>query len=115
MKFIELGKEEQRNIIRGLKERTGMSEQILEKDWWVSAVMRALFALPYANQMSFKGGTSLSKCWGLIDRFSEDIDIAVAREFTGYGGELSRTQISDKLRRASCYFVREKLQFDIRA
>ena len=55
MKFIELGKEEQRNIIRGLKERTGMSEQILEKDWWVSAVMRALFALPYANQMSFKG------------------------------------------------------------
>ena len=114
MKFIELGKEEQRNIIRGLKERTGMSEQILEKDWWVSAVMRALFALPYANQMSFKGGTSLSKCWGLIDRFSEDIDIAVAREFLGYGGELSRTQISDKLRRASCAFVREKLQFDIR-
>ena len=114
MKFIELGKEEQRNIIRGLKERTGMSEQILEKDWWVSAVMRALFALPYANQMSFKGGTSLSKCWGLIDRFSEDIDIAVAREFLGYGGELSRTQISDKLRRASCSFVREKLQFDIR-
>lgn len=113
MKFIELGKEEQRNIIRGLKERTGMSEQILEKDWWVSAVMRALFALPYANQMSFKGGTSLSKCWGLIDRFSEDIDIAVAREFLGYGGELSRTQISDKLRRASCSFVREKLQFDI--
>lgn len=39
MKFIELGKEEQRNIIRGLKERTGMSEQILEKDWWVSAVI----------------------------------------------------------------------------
>ena len=114
MKFIELGKEEQRNIIRGLKERTGMSEQILEKDWWVSAVMRALFALPYANQMSFKGGTSLSKCWGLIDRFSEDIDIAVAREFLGYGGKLSRTQISDKLRRASCSFVREKLQFDIR-
>ena len=39
MKFIELSKEEQRNIIRGLKERTGMSEQILEKDWWVSAVI----------------------------------------------------------------------------
>ena len=114
MKFIELSKEEQRNIIRGLKERTGMSEQILEKDWWVSAVMRALFALSYANQLSFKGGTSLSKCWKLIDRFSEDIDIAVAREFLGYGGELSRTQISDKLRRASCAFVREKLQFGIR-
>ena len=114
MKFIELGKEEQRDIIRVLKQRTGMSEQIIEKDWWVSAVMRAIFALPYADALSFKGGTSLSKCWGLIDRFSEDIDIAVAREFLGYGGELSRTQISDKLRRAACSFVREKLQFDIK-
>ena len=114
MKFIELGKEEQRNIIRGLKERTGMSEQILEKDWWVSAVMRALFALPYANQMSFKGGTSLSKCWNVISRFSEDIDIAVNRGYLGYGGELSRTQVSDKLRRAACTFVRERLQNDLR-
>ena len=114
MKFIELGKEEQRSIIRGLKERTGMSEQILEKDWWVSAVMRALFALPYANQMSFKGGTSLSKCWNVISRFSEDIDIAVNRVFLGYSGELSRTQVSDKLRRAACTFVRERLQNDLR-
>ena len=115
MKFVEMPKELQTKSIETLSLNYGMPEQIIEKDWWVSAVMRALFALPYANQMSFKGGTSLSKCWGLIDRFSEDIDIAVAREFLGYGGELSRTQISDKLRRASCYFVREKLQFDIRA
>ena len=64
--------------------------------------------------MSFKGGTSLSKCWSLIERFTEDIDVAVSREFLGYGGELSRTQVSDKLRRAACTFVREKLQFDIR-
>ena len=61
MKFIELGKEEQRDIIRVLKQRTNMSEQVIEKDWWVSAVLRALFALPYAERMSFKGGTSLSK------------------------------------------------------
>lgn len=114
MKFIELGKEEQRDIIRVLKQRTNMSEQVIEKDWWVSAVLRALFALPYAERMSFKGGTSLSKCWDIISRFSEDIDIAVDREFLGYGGELSRTQVSDKLRRAACSFVREKLQFDLR-
>lgn len=49
-----------------------------------------------------------------FDKFSEDIDIAVDREFPGYGGELSRTQVSDKLRRAACSFVREKLQFDLR-
>ena len=76
--------------------------------------MRALFALPYANQISFKGGTSLSKCWNVISRFSEDIDIAVNRVFLGYGGELSRTQVSDKLRRAACTFVRERLQNDLR-
>lgn len=45
---------------------------------------------------------------------SEDIDIAIDREYLGYGCKLSRTQISDKLRRAACTFVREKLQFDLK-
>lgn len=114
MKFIEMPKELQTKSIETLSLNYGMPEQIIEKDWWVSTVMRALFALPYANQMSFKGGTSLSKCWNVISRFSEDIDIAVNRGYLGYGGELSRTQISDKLRRAACTFVRERLQNDLR-
>lgn len=76
MKFIEMPKELQTKSIETLSLNYGMPEQIIEKDWWVSTVMRALFALPYANQMSFKGGTSLSKCWNVISRFSEDIDIA---------------------------------------
>ena len=114
MKFIEMPKELQTKSIETLSLNYGMSEQIIEKDWWVSTVMRALFALPYANQMSFKGGTSLSKCWNVISRFSEDIDIAVNRGYLGYGGELSRTQVSDKLRRAACTFVRERLQNDLR-
>ena len=114
MKFVEMPKELQTKSIETLSLNYGMPEQIIEKDWWVSAVMRALFALPYANQMSFKGGTSLSKCWNVISRFSEDIDIAVNRAFLGYGGELSRTQVSDKLRRAACTFVRERLQNDLR-
>lgn len=114
MKFIEMPKELQTKSIETLSLNYGMPEQIIEKDWWVSAVMRALFALPYADQMSFKGGTSLSKCWNVISRFSEDIDIAVNRGYLGYGGELSRTQVSDKLRRAACTFVRERLQNDLR-
>lgn len=114
MKFIEMPKELQTKSIETLSLNYGMPEQIIEKDWWVSTVMRALFALPYANQMSFKGGTSLSKCWNVISRFSEDIDIAVNRGYLGYGGELSRTQVSDKLRRAACTFVRERLQNDLR-
>ena len=114
MKFVEMPKELQTKSIETLSLNYGMPEQIIEKDWWVSAVMRALFALPYANQISFKGGTSLSKCWNVISRFSEDIDIAVNRGYLGYGGELSRTQVSDKLRRAACTFVRERLQNDLR-
>lgn len=114
MKFIDLPVRNQQDFIRTMSVETDIPAQIIEKDWWVSAVMRAIFALPYADAMSFKGGTSLSKCWSLIERFSEDIDVAVSREFLGYGGELSRTQVSDKLRKAACTFVREKLQFDIR-
>lgn len=92
-----------------------MDLHIIEKDWWVTAILRALFALPYAQHMSFKGGTNLSKCWNLIRRMSEDVDIAIDREYLGFGGKLSKTQISDKLRRAACSFVREKLQFDLAA
>ncbi len=72
-----------------------------------------MFSLPYAKHLSFKGGTSLSKCWHLIDRFSEDIDIAIDREYLGFYGTLSKTQISDKLRRATCSFVRKTMQHDL--
>lgn len=115
MKFSDLSNDNKKEIITQTQRKTGdnIPNQVIEKDWWVTQVLRAMFSLPYAEQLSFKGGTSLSKCWHLIDRFSEDIDIAVSRDFFGYGGTLSRTQISDKLRRAACSFVREKMQFDL--
>jgi hypothetical protein len=83
----------------------------VEKDWWVTAVLRALFSLPYAESLSFKGGTSLSKCYNLIERFSEDVDIAVNREKTDF--TKSNTRIRNDLRRSTCKFVREELQFDV--
>lgn len=113
MKFVTLPITAQQNYIRILSNETGLDPQIIEKDWWVTTVLRALFALPYADALSFKGGTSLSKCWNLIERFSEDVDIAVSREYLGFSGTLSKTQVSDKLRRAACTFVREKLQYDL--
>ncbi len=113
MKFIDLSSEERQDIIRRVQAENGMELQIIEKDWWVTAVLRALFSLPYSEHMSFKGGTNLSKCWGLIQRMSEDIDIAIDREFLGFSGHLSKNQISDKLRRAACSFVREKLQYEL--
>lgn len=113
MNFSSLTNKEKIETIHTMHRRTGQHEVVIEKDWWVTAVLRALFALPYSAHLSFKGGTSLSKCWNLIERFSEDVDIAVNREFLGYGGVLSKTQISDRLRRAACSFVRERLQFDL--
>lgn len=115
MKYTDLSVPERQDILRRVQSETGMDLQIIEKDWWVTAVLRALFSLPYAQHASFKGGTNLSKCWNLIRRMSEDVDIAIDREFLGFGGQLSRTQISDRLRRAACSFVREKLQFDLAA
>lgn len=114
MKYSSLTSEQQLTILNQVNALTGQDPQNVEKDWWVTQVLRVLFSLPYAEHMSFKGGTSLSKAWNLIDRFSEDIDIAVSREYLGFAGELSRTQVSDKLRRAACTFVRETLQNDVR-
>ncbi len=114
MKFVNLSQQDQLDVLDRVSSELNIRQrEVIEKDWWVTAVLRALFSLPYAEHLSFKGGTSLSKCWHLIDRFSEDIDIAIDREFLGFGGTLSKTQISDKLRRAACSFVREQMQYDL--
>ena len=54
----------------------GIGRAAIEKDWWVSVTLKALFQADCAESLIFKGGTSLSKGWGLIERFSEDIDLA---------------------------------------
>ena len=114
MIYTDLSAQQQFTLLNQVNAMTGQYQQTIEKDWWVTQVLRALFAQPYAEHLSFKGGTSLSKAWNLIERFSEDIDIAISREYLGFAGELSRTQVSDKLRRAACLFVREKMQNDVR-
>ena len=114
MIYTDLSEEQQLAVLNQINQITGQDPQTVEKDWWVTQVLRVLFAQPYAEHLSFKGGTSLSKAWNVIERFSEDIDIAISREYLGFAGELSRTQVSDKLRRAACSFVREKMQNDVR-
>lgn len=114
MNFIDLSKEDRLDILDRVSSELNIRQrEVIEKDWWVTAVLRAMFGLPYADHLSFKGGTSLSKCWHLIDRFSEDIDVAIDREYLGFTGTLSKTQISDKLRRTACSFVRETMQHDL--
>ncbi len=84
----------------------------VEKDFWVTELLNILFSLPYANKMVFKGGTSLSKVWGLIRRFSEDIDVAIDRSVFGVEGDVTKKQLK-KLRKASSVFVRDVLVADI--
>lgn len=113
MIFTDLTDDDRRDIIDYVSDRTGFLGNVVEKDWWVTSVLRAIFSLPYADHISFKGGTNLSKCWGLIQRMSEDVDIGISREYLGFGGELSKNRISDKLRRASCSFVRNVMRQDV--
>ena len=113
MKFIELSQEQKRVVFTQASALMGINVNMAEKDWWICQVLAALYKLPSAEHTSFKGGTSLSKCWKLIDRISEDIDIGIDRDYLGFGGTLSKTQISDKLRRAACSFVRDKLQYKL--
>lgn len=63
-------------LFRNTAEKCGMSPGIVEKDFWVCWTLDYLFHdCPWAEHLAFKGGTSLSKCFGLIQRFSEDIDL----------------------------------------
>ena len=83
----------------------------IEKDWWVTTILKALFSLPYASAMSFKGGTSLSKAWGLIDRFSEDVDLALSHRY--FGIEKTTKNQRDKLRKLSRKFIVEQLSQEL--
>ena len=73
---------------------------------WVTTILQILFSLPFADSLVFKGGTSLSKVFGKIERFSEDIDLAIDRTYFGLEGDLTKKQLK-KLRKLSSTFVRD--------
>ena len=65
---------------------TGLSQAILEKDLWVCFLLDHLFhRSEFKDSIIFKGGTSLSKAFGLIERFSEDVDLILNWRLIGYG------------------------------
>jgi len=82
--FLHLSAEEQSQIYRGLASRLARSPVVLEKDVWVCWVLKTLFTMPGRLPMAFKGGTSLSKVFGAIARFSEDVDITL--DYRGLDG-----------------------------
>lgn len=68
------------NAIRAASDHLGIRETFVEKDYWVTLILRRLSLSENKNKVVFKGGTSLSKIYGLIDRFSEDVDLAIIKE-----------------------------------
>ena len=108
-KFLTLTKEQRAAVFERVGASVGLPMQAVEKDFWVTVILQAVFSLPVAQHLIFKGGTSLSKAWGLISRFSEDIDLAVNPIALGAAeGDLTKKQIK-KLRKASSLFVSEQL------
>jgi hypothetical protein len=79
--FLELPAEERRLYIEQAAIRRNVSPVILEKDFWVSWLLGILFESEFAGSLVFKGGTSLSKVFGVIDRFSEDLDLSLSPAF----------------------------------
>lgn len=75
--YFDLPPVEQAELLNGLAPRLGRRAEILEKDIWLCQILGILFALPCCKPMAFKGGTSLSKVYQAIERFSEDIDVTI--------------------------------------
>ena len=91
--FPSLSEERQRLICDQAGAQTGLLDSSVEKDFWVCWTLEKLFNLPeIGNTLTFKGGTSLSKGWKLIERFSEDIDIVIDRSALGFAGSRSPEQ-----------------------
>ena len=75
-KWIDYSLDERRALIAKVARAKNIDDAAAEKDWWVTAVLYSVFHTSIADYSLFKGGTSLSKGWDIISRFSEDIDIA---------------------------------------
>ena len=106
--YFSLNLAQQRLVIEQTAAKLNLPVQAIEKDLWVTAILQVLFTLPCAHGLVFKGGTSISKVWNAINRFSEDIDLAIDRSLFDLDGELTKKQVK-KLRKESSMFVREEL------
>jgi Nucleotidyl transferase AbiEii toxin, Type IV TA system len=97
--FFGLSQRDQREALEYGRAQSGRPTHLLEKDLWVVWTLRALFESSLSAHLTFKGGTSLSKVYKIIDRFSEDIDLTydirqLIPDLIGDAGELppSRSQ-----------------------
>lgn len=104
--FLALSNTKRKNVLNEVSIQKQLSPEMIEKDFWVSWLLKQLF---YENQFKehliFKGGTSLSKCYHAINRFSEDIDLSLSREALGITAEqephagMTESQIDNRIKK----------------
>jgi len=115
--FLSAATEDRRDAFLGAARRLGTAEQNVEKDFWVCWTLDALFNSADAGgpRLLFKGGTSLSKAFGLISRFSEDIDITIFRDDLGHRASVEELEaLSGKKRRARLDAIKPASQAHVR-
>ena len=113
--FLPLDARQRADILRTVAARSGRAAIILEKDIWVCWALQALFSMPDPHPMAFKGGTSLSKVYRIIDRFSEDVDLTLDYRafndgFDPFADGASRNQIrlfSERLKDHVADYIRD--------
>jgi len=103
--YFNLSSDDQNEILQTSFQALNKFPQILEKDIWICWTLEKLFSMPNAHPMAFKGGTSLSKVFNLIERFSEDVDITIDYKsfntddpFDPSTSNTKRKKISDQLK-----------------
>ncbi|MFQ9995881.1 MAG: nucleotidyl transferase AbiEii/AbiGii toxin family protein [Hoylesella buccalis] len=112
--------DERISMIQSVAQDHNIEDNAIEKDWWVTVVLKALFNTSCGKWLLFKGGTSLSKGWNLINRFSEDIDISIGRNFFGDVLNLPFAKCENnnqvkKLRKASRDYIHGTLSSELDA
>lgn len=105
--WLNIEDERKRVVYEQVSANKGLPPIAIEKDFWVTLVLASVFELKKAESMVFKGGTSLSKGWNLIQRFSEDVDLAVDRKAFGFDSKLGSSKRT-RLRKAIREFVLEE-------
>jgi len=112
MEWFSVDQNRRRTIIEQTSAQIGVPEHAVEKDLWVSAILKFLFESRHGEHLLIKGGTSLSKAWQLIERFSEDIDLAISPEYLGFESVTSKEAI-ENLRKKVFTFTSADLRADL--
>lgn len=107
--FLQLSPEDQADILQTCAGKFGRRAEHLEKDIWICWVLQGLFGMPARLPMAFKGGTSLSKVYGAIIRFSEDVDVTVEYKSLDQSIDPFDSKVSRTARENYTKLLRDKL------